>query len=149
MCKNSTVCQNNWFTSSILRSVNTKGIALKTHPTQLPIQWVPGVKWQVHGAAQSPPSSVQVKNGEAIPSLPIHLQAVLNQISTRTTLPFFYDKFSLKKDLISKDMYMYMYRYVQQYTLVKCEKWAMLFLNCDYNKIIGLVEKILVLISVL
>jgi hypothetical protein len=43
-------------------------------PTQPPIQWVPGVKLQGREADHSPPSSAEVKNGGAIPSLP-HMSA--------------------------------------------------------------------------
>jgi hypothetical protein len=44
-------------------------------PTEPPIQWVPGtispeVKRPGREADHSPPSSTQVKNGEAIPALP-------------------------------------------------------------------------------
>jgi hypothetical protein len=46
-------------------------------PTQFPIQWVPGalslgVKWKKHEAAHSPPSSAKVKNGGALPPLPMY-----------------------------------------------------------------------------
>jgi hypothetical protein len=39
-------------------------------PTQPPIQWVPGVKRQGREADHFPPSSAEVKNTGAIPSLP-------------------------------------------------------------------------------
>jgi hypothetical protein len=39
-------------------------------PTQPPIQWVPVVKGPGREANHSPPSSVEVKNGGAIPPLP-------------------------------------------------------------------------------
>jgi hypothetical protein len=44
-------------------------------PTQPPIQWVlgtlsPGVKWPGREADHSPPSSVEVKSGGAMPPLP-------------------------------------------------------------------------------
>lgn len=43
--------------------------------TQTDIQWVPGalsiaIKWQVHEAAQSPPSSTDITNGVSIPPFP-------------------------------------------------------------------------------
>jgi hypothetical protein len=53
-------------------------------PTQPPVQWVPGavslrVKRQMRQADHSPPASVEVKNGGAIPPLPIrHNGVVLN-----------------------------------------------------------------------
>jgi hypothetical protein len=53
-------------------------------PTQPPIKWIPGVispeiKRQELEADHSPPFSAEVKNGGAIPSLPIRLHGrVLN-----------------------------------------------------------------------
>jgi hypothetical protein len=56
----------------ILYSTETK---LAVEPSQHPIQWVQwvhflGVKWLVCEADHSPPSSIYVKNGGAIP--PFH-----------------------------------------------------------------------------
>jgi hypothetical protein len=50
--------------------------------TQPPIQWVPGalspgVKRPGREADHSPPSSAEVKNGGAIPPLPIHLHGMV------------------------------------------------------------------------
>jgi hypothetical protein len=52
-------------------------------PPSLFIQWVPGtlppeVKRPGREAYNSPPSSAEVKNGEAIPSLPICLHGVVD-----------------------------------------------------------------------
>jgi hypothetical protein len=60
-------------TSKILLFSTTSRAALG--PIQPPIQWVlgaisPGVKWSEGKADHSPPSSAEVKNGGAIPSLP-------------------------------------------------------------------------------
>jgi hypothetical protein len=51
-------------------------------PTQSPIQWVPGalspeVEWDVREADRSPPSVAKLKNGGAIPPLPIHIYGVV------------------------------------------------------------------------
>jgi hypothetical protein len=65
-------------------------------PTQPPIQYVPGaMSLEVNQpgceANRSPPSTAKVKNGEAIPPLPICLHGiVLNLLSTGTTSPFPY-----------------------------------------------------------
>jgi hypothetical protein len=45
--------------------------------TQPPIQWYQGVEQPGHEADHSPPSSAEVKNGGAIPPLPIHLHKVV------------------------------------------------------------------------
>jgi hypothetical protein len=68
--------------------------------TQSPIQWVPGavtlgVKRQEREVDHSLPSCVQVKNGGAIPPLPIRLyDVVLNELSTRDNFTFFNCLFS-------------------------------------------------------
>jgi hypothetical protein len=60
-------------------------------PTQPPIRWLPGslsseVKWQMREADHSPPFSAKVKNGGAIPPLPIWLHGiVLNYISSKSS----------------------------------------------------------------
>jgi hypothetical protein len=65
-------------------------------PTQPPIQWVPGAPFSVvkrleHKSDHSPPPTAEVKNSGAIPPLRIRLNdMVLSQLSTGTTLPFFY-----------------------------------------------------------
>jgi hypothetical protein len=65
------------------------------YPPSLLIKWVsgalsPGVKQQELEADHSPPSSVEVKEGGAIPALPICLHGiVLNKLSTGTTSPSF------------------------------------------------------------
>jgi hypothetical protein len=51
-------------------------------PTQPPVQCVAeplsqGVKPPGHDAEHSPPSSVKIKNGGAIPPLPTHLHGVM------------------------------------------------------------------------
>jgi hypothetical protein len=56
-------------------------------PTQ-PLVWVLWVKQLGHEADYSPPSSADVKNGKAIPPLPILLLAVmLNQLGIGITVP--------------------------------------------------------------
>jgi hypothetical protein len=51
----------------------------------------PGIKRQVCEAEHSPPSIVDVKNGGAIPPLPICLYGIaLNLLTIETTLPFFF-----------------------------------------------------------
>jgi hypothetical protein len=59
-------------------------------PTQLPIQSVLGaVKWSGREADHSAPFSGEVKNGGAIPPLPIRLHCVaLNQLDRGITLTF-------------------------------------------------------------
>jgi hypothetical protein len=62
-------------------------------PTQPPIQWAPetlspGVKRWGREAEHSPPSGVEVKDGELYLPSPIHLHGVgLNYLRSGTTLP--------------------------------------------------------------
>jgi hypothetical protein len=63
-------------------------------PTQPTIQWVPGalspgVKQQGHEADHSPPSSAEVKNGGAIPSLP-HASSWHQSLGQLCLLPTFW-----------------------------------------------------------
>jgi hypothetical protein len=64
--------------------------------TQHPIQWVwgaypLGIKWPGSETDHSPPFNDEVKNGEALPPLPIRSNgAVHNSLSTGATLPLSY-----------------------------------------------------------
>jgi hypothetical protein len=72
------------------------GFLMGCEPTQPPGHWIlgallPGLKMQGHEADHSPPSSTKIKNGGAIPPLPIHLHGiVLNYLNTGTTLPLLF-----------------------------------------------------------
>jgi hypothetical protein len=72
---------------SLLQSVQTVSGA---HPSSYPMGTgrVMRARCEAH---HSPPSSVEVKNGGAIPPLPVSIHGmVLNQLSMRTTLPCLY-----------------------------------------------------------
>jgi hypothetical protein len=48
-----------------------------------------GVKWQGHEANHSYPPNAEVRNGGAVPPLPMHLHSmVLNYLKKGTTIPF-------------------------------------------------------------
>jgi hypothetical protein len=85
--------------------------------TQVPIQWSTGLKRPGREAVHSSPSIAEVSNSGVIPPLPKRLRgAVLNLLSTGTTLPF--------------TSYIYIYiKHINMWYLrfTRCWDWRLLF----------------------